>query len=120
MLRTFALVSGALLRLPLVAFRNTCGPKRIVRMCRWVGTKSPRRTEAELVRVRRIIRFLDRLMPGEPNCFRRSLLEISLDQEMASQPLWLGIVRGGGPRSGHAWLAYQKGNDAEYDVIFQL
>jgi hypothetical protein len=43
-------------------------------------------------------------MPGGGNCYRRVLLETRLDPEAASRQIVMGLVSGGGPRSGHAWF----------------
>jgi len=54
--------------------------------------------------LRAAIDLVDRLLPGDPNCYRRALLEIGLDAGAAEEPLHLGLRVPGGPRSGHAWL----------------
>ena len=58
------------------------------------------------------------LFPGKLNCYRRALVEMSLDPEAAATPLRLGLMANGGPRTGHAWLPGQQSEESSgrYDV----
>jgi hypothetical protein len=69
--------------------------------------------------LRRAIRLIDRLLPGEPNCVRRSLLEIRLDAGAAKERFYAGLQSGGGPRSGHAWLE-SHGADRRFDAVIAI
>jgi hypothetical protein len=77
-------------------------------MARAWGGAQPARATADRVRLRRIIRFVDAIFPGRRNCYRRALVEMSLDPQAAGQPLRLGIMAAGGPRTGHAWLPHER------------
>lgn len=65
----------------------------------------PRRSVESRSAMQRMIRVVDGLCPGGPNCFRRCLLETALDRGAAEQRIVLGLKAHGGPGSGHAWLA---------------
>jgi hypothetical protein len=69
-----------------------------------------------------MIALVDRVLPGEPNCLRRALLEIALDAGAAEEPLHLGLKVPGGPRSGHAWLASwpDAANASAYDAVLEV
>jgi hypothetical protein len=92
------------------------GPEPLVARLRERGRAARRRDEAERAGLRRAIALVDRFMPGGGNCYRRVLLEIALDAGAAAEPLHLGLQKGGGPNTGHAWLGDHKGNDVRYDV----
>jgi hypothetical protein len=44
-------------------------------------------------------------MSGGGNCYRRALLEVSLDRGAAAEPLLLGFDMISEKLAGHAWLA---------------
>jgi hypothetical protein len=69
--------------------------------------------------LRRAIGIVDRLIPGGPNCVRRSLLEISLDAGAAHEHLFAGFKAGGGPKSGHAWLESHQNTD-RFDAVVRI
>jgi len=71
-------------------------------------------------RLRRTIRFVDRLFPSGPNCYRRTLTEIALDAGAAAEPVHMGLQANGGPRSGHIWLASAPDGAGRYDAEFVL
>jgi hypothetical protein len=70
--------------------------------------------------LRRLIRAVDGHLPGGGNCYRRALIEMALDASSADEPLHFGLVRHGGPKSGHAWLANDKTATRTYDVEFTI
>jgi len=84
--------------------RRREGPGPLVERLRSRGRRARRRAPDAHEDLRRIIRVVDRCLPGEPSCYRRALLEMSLDAGAAEAPLRLGLRVPGGPRSGHAWL----------------
>lgn len=106
------------LRLPEVEWRRrTEGPAPAVKKLRAHGRGQKRRSADERTRLRRLIAIVDRVLPGEPNCYRRALLEMSLDAGAAEEPLHLGLKVPGGPRSGHAWLGIAGASPSDaYDV----
>jgi hypothetical protein len=105
------------LRLPEVEWRRLNeGPAPAVANLRARGHRARRRTADARQRLRRLIAIVDRFLPGEPNCYRRALLEMSLDAGAAEEPLQMGLKVPGGPRSGHAWLGTSSTSPAAYDV----
>ena len=105
------------LRLPEVEWRRVKeGPAAAVPKLRARGSAAPRRTPEDRAQLRRLIALVDRFFPGEPNCYRRALLEMSLDAGAAEEPLHLGLKVPGGPRSGHAWLGTSGALPGAYDV----
>jgi hypothetical protein len=92
-------------RLPAVEWgRRAEGPEPLVRRLRDRGRGARRRTPEDRARLQRVIAAVDRWLPGESSCYRRVLLELSLDAGAAEEPMHLGLRVPGGPRSGHAWL----------------
>ncbi len=45
---------------------------------------------------------------------------MALDPAFASEPIHFGLVRAGGPRSGHAWLESDPPKDRGYDAEFVM
>lgn len=86
---------------------------------RRIGASSIKRSSAERRILRTAIAAVDSLLPGKPNCLRRSLMEIAMDSGAAREHLLAGFRAGGGPRSGHAWLESHK-PDKTYDAIFPI
>jgi hypothetical protein len=100
-LREILRVAIALPRVELARRRSSL--HRAVETIRRHG--SPRRRSVEERRhLRRAIAIVDARLPGDPNCVRRSLLEMALDRGAADEKLFAGFVSHGGPKSGHAWL----------------
>jgi hypothetical protein len=100
--------------------RGTVPPAELVSSYRARGAGRPAREKAARERLRRTIRFVDRLFPSGPNCYRRTLTEIALDSGAAAEPLHMGLQAGGGPRSGHIWLASAPDGAGRYDAEFVL
>ncbi|MDB4983195.1 MAG: hypothetical protein JWM82_3947 [Myxococcales bacterium] len=98
--------------------RLTLGPARLLPLLRERGQASRSRTPEQRGRLQRMIALVDRFMPGGPNCYRRSLLEVALDSVAAREPLRLGLRKQGGPSSGHAWLPHAAGTAESYDAEF--
>jgi hypothetical protein len=68
-----------------------------------------------------VIAVVDRWLPGEPSCYRRVLLEMTLDAGAAEETLHMGLRVPGGPRSGHAWLGGSgEAAGVSYDVQFDM
>jgi hypothetical protein len=107
--------------LPSIEFaRNRLGPGPLVSRFRLDGARRRSRSEAERSRLRAAIASVDARLPGGGNCYRRVLLEISLDPDAAKQPFFMGLVAGCEPFSGHAWLGAQAGAARSYDAIISL
>jgi hypothetical protein len=89
---------------------------------RRLGLQSARRLPGDRAKLRRIVAFVDRCLPGGGNCYRRAMLESCLDAGAAGERLMLGLRASGGPRSGHAWLASaaDADSDASYDAIVEM
>ena len=112
---------GATVLLPFLdAARRPLGPQRVVRAVRWLGARARKRAAPERRRLQRVISLVDRVLPGGPNCYRRSLVELAMDRAAASEPLWMGLSAKGGPRSGHAWLGDKAPDVHRYDVYVAM
>jgi hypothetical protein len=97
------------------------GPGPLVARLRARGQRAFARSPAERERLRRIIAAVDARLPGQPSCYRRSLLEMALDKGAAFEPLSMGLRVPGGPRSGHAWLGVDPVAPSQpYDVQFDM
>jgi hypothetical protein len=100
--------------------RRCAGPRRCVAVARALGRhRTPRSRDARL-RLRQIIRSVDGRLPDGGNCYRRSLVEMALDRDSAAEELHFGLVRGGGPKSGHAWLTSDPADGRVYDAEFTI
>jgi Transglutaminase-like superfamily len=109
-----------LIRMPLIEWRRrTLSLHHAVALARASHRGRRLRTRVGRVRLQQAIAFVDARMPGGPNCVRRSLMEITLDADAAGEPLYAGIKRGGGPRSGHAWLESHSVHES-YDAIVSV
>jgi hypothetical protein len=100
--------------------RRRLGPGPLLAKVREAGRTSPTRKPAERRRLQRLIRLVDRFVPGGGNCYRRSLLEMTLDRGAAAEPLRFGLREHGGAGSGHAWLGDAPDAQARYDAEFAL
>ena len=98
------------------AARVTLGPAPAATAARRFGLARASRSLDERARLRRAISWIDRLMPGGPNCYRRVLLEMALDSGAAHEPLMMGFRSSGGLGSGHAWLASRPPAET-YDAV---
>jgi hypothetical protein len=97
-------------------------PERTLPRLRARGRMTRKRSTVEQQRLRGVIRFVDRLMPGGDNCYRRVLLEMAVDADAATKPVVFGLKKGGGLRSGHAWFRGREDDDPRarerYDAEF--
>jgi Transglutaminase-like superfamily len=107
--------------LPLVEIaRRRFGPRPLVGALRDLGSRGKRRSDSDRLLLRRLIGAIDRRLPDGGNCFRRTLLEIGLDPASAQEPVYFGLRKQGGPKSGHAWLRGDREPDQRYDAEFAL
>ncbi len=93
-------------------------PDAAVRAMRERGARQAERGPIGRARLRRAIGWVDALMPGGPNCYRRTLLELGLDAGAARETLVFGLDV---DRTGH--VAF-KGREEEamqrFDVVYEL
>ncbi len=93
-------------------------PAAAVGAMRARGATEPEREPAARQRLRRAIGWVDALVPGGPNCYRRTLLELGLDAGAARETIVFGLDVG---RTGH--VAF-KGREDEtmqrFDVVYEL
>jgi hypothetical protein len=103
--------------------RTSVGPKLAVAAARERGRAAGSRDDVARQDLRRLIRLVDRMAPGGPNCFRRVLLEIAVDPDAAAAPVGMGF-RVSGPGKGHAWIGTGVEMDEPgfqpYDAIISL
>lgn len=101
--------------------RRRMGLGPLILKVRERGRNAHRRCQAGRARLRRIVRWVDQVIPGSPNCYRRVLLQIGSDAGFAEQPVHLGLMAHGAPRSGHIWLADEPQNPSvRYDAQIVL
>ena len=98
--------------------RKRVAPATLVSIARERGCARTRRTPEQRVFLQRLIALVDRCFPSGANCYRRTLVEMSLDRDAAAEPLSLGLRRGGGVGSGHAWLGSRRDPRDRYDAEF--
>jgi hypothetical protein len=91
-------------------------PRKLIASVRARGATCVRRDPAARARLRRAIRFVDRLFPSGPNCYRRVLMEIALDAGAAAEPIHMGLQADGRPKSGHIWLESAPDGAGRYDA----
>ena len=97
--------SRAVVALPALEFnRRRRSLHSAIAEARRVRSGRRARSAVERVILRRAIALLDRCLPGGPNCVRRALLEVRLDEGAARERFFAGFRAGGGDKSGHAWL----------------
>ncbi len=97
--------------------RKREGPGPLLSKVRTWGLRHAPRSPTSRARLARAIGWVDRLGPGGPNCYRRTLLRIALDPSAASEPVTFGLDVP--ERKGHAWVS---GNEApdRFDVEFRI
>src|SRR5665213_276372 len=109
-------ILGVLMAVPRVEWgRRHEGPLPLTARLRLRGRQAPSRSEGGRIRLRQIIRAIDARLPGRPSCYRRALLEMSLDADAADEPLHMGLRAHGGPQSGHAWFGSAEMPPESYD-----
>jgi hypothetical protein len=84
------------------------------------GRRQATRSVDQRIRLRRLIHAIDVRLPDGGNCYRRALIEMALDPTSAAEPLHFGLVRHGGPKSGHAWLGCDLTASKSYDAEFTI
>ena len=100
--------------------RRHRGPGPLTAKLRKRGAAGPVRSQQRRVVLRKLIGAVDARMPGGPNCYRRALIEMSLDAGAAREPLSLGLRPHGGPKSGHAWLGAPEPGAEVYQARFEI
>lgn len=100
--------------------RRLWGPRPLVEGLRKLGRHMPERDSPGRNRLQRAIGWVDACFLGPRSCYRRSLLEISLDRDAAAEPFWMGLKADGDPVSGHAWLGSRRGTEERYEVEIEL
>lgn len=101
-------------------WRQSMGPARSVERARARGRTCARRSGSARARLRQLIRMIDARLPDSGNCYRRALAEMALDPDSAVEQLHFGLMKAGGPRSGHAWLASDAPESDSYDAEFTI
>jgi Transglutaminase-like superfamily len=89
---------------PVERLRSSTGPQAAIATARRMGQRWGARGPARRALLRKAIRWSDRRLFAESNCYRRVLLEIALDRGAATEKVMMGFREGGGTGSGHAWL----------------
>jgi hypothetical protein len=100
--------------------RLRLGTAPAVARARSRGQRTRQRAPEARARLRRAIGAVDALLPGGANCYRRALLEMSLDRGAAGERLYLDLSASGGRGNGHARLASWPEDGRGYDATFSL
>ncbi len=95
--------------------RSRKSPEEAVTSMRARGRAEHARGPLGRARLKRAIGWADALFPGGGNCLRRVLVELSLDEGAATEPLAFGLDVGG---TGH--VAFADAEDLRFDVVFKL
>ncbi|MFO0664207.1 MAG: hypothetical protein U0174_09650 [Polyangiaceae bacterium] len=110
-----SMVADVLAALPKVEWAlRARSPKELFTYARSLGRSAPTRSDREAHR--RVIAWVDGLVPGATGCYRRTALELATSPEAAAEDVLMGLDVG---RTGHAWLASDPRARA-YDVVFRL
>lgn len=97
------------------ATRRGMSPERAIEHMRARGSREIARGPIGRARLRRAIGWVDALVPGGENCYRRVLLELALDAGAARETVVLGLDVG---RTGH--IAFEGREDMPFDVAFEI
>lgn len=95
--------------------RRRESPERAIAAMRERGRREKARGPIGRARLRRAIGWVDALVPGGENCYRRVLVELALDAGAAEEAVVLGLDVG---RTGH--IAFEDREDMPFDVAFRL
>lgn len=95
--------------------RRQVPPERAIATMRARGRRCSKRSLVGRARLRRAIGWIDALMPGGENCYRRTLLELGLDAGAANETLVFGLDIG---KTGH--VAFKGREEASFDVAFEI
>ncbi len=95
--------------------RRETAPEQAVGLARALGARREARAPIGRARLRRAIGWVDAMMPGGANCYRRVLLELALDAAAARETLVFGLDVG---RTGH--VAFKDREDTPFDVAFEF
>ena len=99
--------------------RRSRGPRELVALVRQTPPQLPR-SERSRRCLQRAIRWVDRWFADGGNCYRRAMLEMTLDPQAAERPLYMGFSVEDRGLTGHAWLAANEPNPDRYDFVIQL
>jgi hypothetical protein len=100
--------------------RLRLGTAPAVSRARSRGLRAAEREPTARARLRRAIAAVDARLPRGANCFRRALLEMSLDCGAARERLYLHLSASGLAGSGHARLSSWPEDGRDYDATFSL
>ncbi len=90
-------------------------PERVLTELRASGATMQRRGPIGRARLRRAIGWVDAMVPGGPNCLRRVLLEVALDEGAANETVVFGLDVGS---TGH--VAFEDREERTFDVAFRI
>jgi hypothetical protein len=100
--------------------RLRLGIAEAVARARARGAGRPARPAASRLRLRRAVLAVDARLPGGANCYRRALLEMSLDGAAAGERLYLDLSLRGPSPNGHARLESWPEGGRLHDATFSL
>lgn len=97
--------------------RRRVGIHALLTKARLRARQAPSRDELSRRCLRRAILWVDAWFPGGRNCYRRALIEITLDRDGVKLPLTMGFKHENGVLRGHAWLPYEDCPPSDYEFI---
>lgn len=90
-------------------------PQRVLAELRASGATAKERGPVGRARLRRAIGWVDAMVPGGANCYRRILLELALDAGAARETVVFGLDVGS---TGH--VAFEDREERTFDVAFAI
>lgn len=100
--------------------RLRLGIAEAVARARARGASRPARPAASRLRLRRAVLAIDARLPGGANCYRRALLEMSLDGAAAGERLHLDLSLRGPSPAGHVRLESWAESRRLHEATFSL
>lgn len=95
--------------------RSSESPQEVLASMRARGAEGKARGPIGRARLRRAIGWVDALVPGGANCYRRVLLEVALDAGAARETVVFGLDVGS---TGH--VAFADSEERSFDVSFAI
>jgi hypothetical protein len=95
--------------------RQRDAPQRVLADLRASGATAKERGPIGRARLRRAIGWVDAMIPGGANCYRRILLELALDAGAARETVVFGLDVGS---TGH--VAFEDREERSFDVAFAI
>lgn len=100
--------------------RRSHGPLQLLQSVRNAALRPAPRSERGRRCLQRAIRWVDRAFADGGNCYRRALLEMTLDPHAAARPFAMGFSVNDQKLAGHAWVEGGTPTPERYDFVIHL